>query len=314
MIMKAATNMKIVASGHYVPEKILTNFDLEKIVSTTDSWIQSRTGIKERRIAVGENTSDLAYKAAQDAIDSGGIDKSKIDLIIVATFTPDLKSPSVASLVQAKLGLNEFEITAFDINAACTGYIYALNVASKMLQSDDFNCALVIGAEMMSKVTDYTDRNTCVLFGDGAGALIIESTSELKPSYFYTSSKGDLENILYVDDYVHMDGQKVYAFASKAMETSIQKMLEVDQFQISKIDKIIPHQANIRIIQSASKALKIPMENFFINIEKYGNTSAASIVIALDEYRKSVEDYQNQTVILVAFGAGLTWGGARITL
>ncbi|MBU1145703.1 MAG: ketoacyl-ACP synthase III [Firmicutes bacterium] len=307
-------NIKVISTGHYVPEKILSNHDLEQIVSTTNEWIVSRTGIKNRRIAEGENTSDLAVKAAKDAILSSNYDTSKIDLIIVATFTPDYKSPSVASLVQAKLGLNNQEITAFDLNAACTGFIYALNVASRMLESKAFKSALVIGAEVISKVTDYTDRNTCVLFGDGAGAVLLELTNEYKPAMFYTASKGDLDKILYVDEFVHMDGQKVYQFASKAIEKSILKLLEFDKSSFDKIDTIIPHQANLRIIQSASKSLKIPMENFFLNIELYGNTSAASCAIALDEYVKSSVDTENQAVLLVAFGAGLTWGGARLTL
>lgn len=307
-------NIKIISTGHYVPEKVLTNYDLTQIVETTDEWIVSRTGIKNRRIAIGEDTSDLALKAAQNAIEKNNYDTSKIDLIIVATFTPDYKSPSVASLVQAKLGLNDQEITAFDINAACTGFIYALNVATKMLASNQYRAALVIGAEVISKVTDYQDRNTCVLFGDGAGCVIIEPTYEHKPAYFYTSSKGDLDKILYVDQYIHMDGQKVYAFASKAIESTILKLLDFDKSEVGEIETIIPHQANIRIIQSASKSLKIPMENFFVNIEMYGNTSAASVAIALDEYVNENSDHDGQTVFLVAFGAGLTWGGARLTL
>jgi 3-oxoacyl-[acyl-carrier-protein] synthase-3 len=307
--------IKLVASGHYTPERILTNHDLESIVDTNDEWITSRTGIKERRIASDdEDTSDLATKAALNAIESSNYDTSKIDLIIVATFTPDYKSPSVANFVQAKLGLNNQSITAFDMNAACTGFIYALNVASQMLSSNNYKSALVIGAEKISKVTDYTDRNTCVLFGDGSGAVIIESTSNQKPWLFYAASKGDLDKILYVDNYVHMDGQKVYQFASKAIDSSIRLLLDFDYSKPSDLTVIIPHQANLRIIQSAAKSLDLPMDHFFVNVHQYGNTSAASIAIALDEYLKTNHDILPRTMILVGFGAGLTWGACRITV
>lgn len=307
-------HVRLMGTGHYTPEKILTNLDLEKIVDTTDEWITTRTGIKERRIAdSNEDTSDLAAKAAEDAIVSSHYDREKIDLIIVATFTPDKKSPNVANYVQAKLGLNHKSITAFDINAACTGFIYALNVASQMLSSGNYASALVIGSEKISKVTDYTDRNTCVLFGDGSGAAILESTSKGKPWLFYTASRGDLDNILYVDQFVHMEGQKVYQFASKAIDQSIRLLLDEDPQTLAELSIIIPHQANLRIIQSAAKSLNLPMECFFVNVNKYGNTSAASIAIALDEYLKQSTTPQNQNIILVGFGAGLTWGACRIT-
>jgi len=307
--------IRLMGTGHYTPEKILTNADLEKIVDTTDEWITSRTGIKARRIAnAEEDTSDLATKAAMDCISSSGYDQDKIDLIIVATFTPDKKSPSVANYVQAKLGLNYHNITAFDINAACSGFIFALNIASQMLSSGNYQSALVIGSEKISKVTDYTDRNTCVLFGDGSGAVILESSQNTKPWLFYTASKGDLENILYVDDYVHMEGQKVYQFASKAIDQSIRLLLDDDQTKPEDLSIIIPHQANLRIIQSAAKALNLPMDHFFVNVEKYGNTSAASIAIALDEYLKQQTVIEERTIIMVGFGAGLTWGACRITV
>ncbi len=310
-----ANEIRLIGTGHYAPPRILTNADLEKIVDTSDDWISTRTGIKERRIADDEiDTSDLAYLAAKDAIESSNINPSMIDLIIVATFTADLKSPSVANFVQAKLGLNELPITAFDINAACTGFIYALNVASQMLQSGNYECALVIGSEKISKVTDYTDRNTCVLFGDGAGAVILERGNETLPWYFFTASKGDLDKILYVDDYVHMDGQKVYQFATKAIDSAIRLLLDYDGKTPQDIDMIIPHQANLRIIQSAAKSLNLGLDHFFINLHKYGNTSAASIAIALDEYLKTASSDKLRTLIMVGFGAGLTWGACRITV
>ncbi|MGD9910160.1 MAG: beta-ketoacyl-ACP synthase III [Candidatus Izemoplasmatales bacterium] len=310
-----SNQIKLIGSGHFTPERILSNADLEKIVETTDEWITTRTGIKERRIASdGVDTSDLATEAARRAIESAGIDPATIDLIIVATFTPDYKSPSVANIVQAKLGLNANPITAFDVNAACTGFIYALNVAAQMLKSENFHRALVIGSEKISKVTDFTDRNTCVLFGDGAGAVILERGDSTTPWNFFAASKGDLDNILYVDNYVHMEGQKVYQFATRAIDSAIRLLLDYDQTSVDEIDMIIPHQANLRIIQSAAKSLELGLDRFYVNLHKYGNTSAASIAIALDEYLRSTPSDKLRTLILVGFGAGLTWGACKITV
>ncbi len=303
---------RVVSTGHFTPEGVLSNKDLEKIVDTTDEWITSRTGIKERRIVNGQNTSDLATIAAQNAIDKVNYDKDKIDLIIVATFTAELRSPSMACRVQAKLGLDKPGILAFDINAACTGFIYGLNIAERMMQNGSYKSALVIGAEVISKFTDYKDRNTCVLFGDGAGAMILEK-DESKEVIFNVQTKSDDDLILYVDDYVNMDGPKVYQFASRVIQSSVNGVLEYGNIDKAKIKKIIPHQANIRIIQSASKALKIPIESFFVNIHKYGNTSAASIPIALDEMLDEETMQPNDKVVLVGFGAGLTSGACSLT-
>lgn len=312
---KLMNNIKFISTGSYTPEKIMTNFDLEKIVETSDEWIYSRTGIRNRHFAAAdENTSDLAYKSALKAIEKVKYDKSKIDLIIVATFTPDYLSPGVANLVQAKLGLSEQDIACLDINAACTGFIYSLNVASQMLNSGKYQSALVIGAEVISKVIDFKDRNTCVLFGDGSGCVIIENTLENKPSYFYTTSLGELDKSLYVDKYIHMDGKKVYQFAIGAVEKAISKVLADCNLSIDDIDVIIPHQANMRIIQSVAKTMNIDKEKFFVNIHKYGNTSAASVAIALDEYRDSKKSVENEKVLLVGFGAGFTYGASVITL
>ncbi len=306
-------HFKIVSTGHYTPEAVLTNRDLEKMVDTTDEWITSRTGIRERRIANGKTTSDLATLASRNALEKANYDKNDIDLIIVATFTPDLKSPSVACMVQAKLGLDKPGIMAFDINAACTGFIYALNIAERMLHSGLYKSALVIGAEVISKVMDYKDRNTCVLFGDGAGAVILEK-DESREVLFNISSKGDQDLILYVDEYINMDGPKVYQFASRVIESSIRGLMEFGNMDTAMIRKIIPHQANIRIIKSASKALDIPLESFFINIHKYGNTSAASIPIALDEMLEDEATQADDKIVLVGFGAGLTYGACSLTL
>lgn len=314
---KKQINLKIISTGHYVPPKCLTNEDLEKMVDTSDKWIFSRTGIKNRHITENpsiENTSDLAYKAALNAISKSNYDKEKIDLIITATFTPDYKSPSVANLVQAKLGLSHKEITCFDLNAACTGFIYALNVASLMLNNGNYQSALVIGAEVISKYTDYTDRNTCVLFGDGAGAVIIEKTFEKKPAHFFTASRGELDKLIYVDNFVHMNGKEVYLFATNALEKSICKVLNDTNLNINDIKTIIPHQANLRIIQSVAKNLGLDMSKFFINIEKYGNTSAASIAIALDEFMMSPDAKPDDKVLMVGFGGGFTYGASILTI
>ncbi|MDZ7795830.1 MAG: beta-ketoacyl-ACP synthase III [Candidatus Marinimicrobia bacterium] len=305
-------SFRIVSSGRYVPEQVLTNRDLEKIVDTSDAWIMSRTGIGERRIANGKTTSDMAALAATQALEKANYDKKKIDVIIVATFTSDMKSPSVASRVQAKLGLDKTGIMVFDLNAACTGFIYALNIAERMLHSGSHRSALVIGAEVLSKVTDYKDRNTCVLFGDGAGAVIVER-DETKEAIFNVSSKTDDDLILYVDDHINMDGPKVYQFASRVIESSVKDLLEYGNIEKSAIRKIIPHQANIRIIKSASRALGISLDSFFINIHKYGNTSAASVPIALDEMLGEENIEAGDKIVLVGFGAGLTYGACLLT-
>jgi len=307
-------NLKVVSTGSYTPENVMTNKDFEKIVETSDEWIVKRTGIKERHIVTDENTSDLAYKAALKAIEKVSYDTSKIDLIVVATFTPDYLSPGVSNLVQAKLGLSNQDITCFDINSGCTGLIYALDVVSCMLNSGKYKSALVIGSEVISKVVDYKDRNTCVLFGDGSGSLILENTIENKQTYIYTTSQGELEKSLYVDRYIHMDGKKVYQFAVFAIEEAVKNVLTKCDLTIDDIDKIIPHQANIRIIKSVEKSLGINYNKFFINIEKYGNTSAASMAIALDEYISSKNSVENEKVILVGFGSGFTYGAALLTL
>ena len=311
---KKTNSIKIVSTGKYLPEKILSNTDLEKIVDTSDQWIYSRTGIKERRVSTDKPTSEMATQAALAAIRKINYDTKKIDLIIVATFTPDYLSPSVANLVQTKLELNDQEITCFDINAACTGFIYALNVATQMMNSGGYQSALVIGAEKLSKVIDYKDRNTCVLFGDGAGAVILENTKTNKPAFFYTSSKGDLEEIIIVNPLIQMEGRKVYQFATKIIEHSVNKVLQEAMINKEEIAKVIPHQANVRIIESAFNSLGFSSDKIFLNIEKYGNTSSASIPIALDEYLEFVKPEEDEKIILVGFGGGFSWGAALLTL
>jgi len=308
--------IKLVGTGRYLPPGTITNADLEKMVDTSSAWIETRTGIMNRRKADGEKTSDMAVKAALDALSKADYDREKIDLIVTATITGDQQTPSTANFVQSKLGLNGRQVMAFDVNAACTGFIYALEIASNLLQSGRFRAALVIGAEMLTKCVDYTDRNTCVLFGDGAGAMILEPARYPVPAaHFFTASSGDVENALsVVKDRIRMDGSKVYAFAVNAVETAITHILRVAGMKLEDIEVVIPHQANIRIIQSVARALDVPFHKFFMNIRDYGNTSAASIIIALDEYRDTHPDARGKKALLVGFGGGFTWGSAIITL
>ena len=314
MKRKNINNIKIISTGHYTPPGTLSNFDLEKIVDTSDEWIYSRTGIKSRHIVYDEKTSDLAYHAARNAIGKANYDKSKIDIILVATCTGDYNSPSVACKVQALLGLDRQDIACFDVNAACSGFIYALCIASQMLNSNRYFSALVIGAETLSLYTDYQDRSTCVLFGDGAGAVILENTEEHKAADFYLSAKGEMDLSIVINDKIWMDGRKIYQFAVKAIEQSINIIMHNNELIESDILAIIPHQANLRIIEKAAQVLNIDINKFYINIEKYGNTSAASIPIAFDEFMSTLYNPNGKKVIFVAFGAGLTWGAAMLTL
>lgn len=300
------SKIRIISSGKYTPPHIVTNEDLEKLVETSDEWITTRTGIKRRRKAIDEVTSDMAYYAAMDAIQKVGYDKDKIDLIIMATITGDQFTPSTANFIQAKLGL-EHQVMSFDINAACTGFVYALEIATSMLSSGRFRSALVIGGEKLTNVIDYTDRNTCVLFGDGAGAMIIEPGDQ--DAFFYNAAKPDTNDTLTVVDKIRMDGKKVYQFAVDIMEKSIYRILDDAKMTMDDIDIIIPHQANERIIQSVAKSSGIPMDKFMLNLSEYGNTSAASIPITIAEYAEK-NDMKGKKMLLVGFGGGFTWGSA----
>lgn len=300
------SKIRIISSGKYTPPHIVTNEDLEKLVETSDEWITTRTGIKRRRKAIDEVTSDMAYYAAMDAIQKVGYDKDKIDLIIMATITGDQFTPSTANFIQAKLGL-EHQVMSFDINAACTGFVYALEIATSMLSSGRFRSALVIGGEKLTNVIDYTDRNTCVLFGDGAGAMIIEPGDQ--DAFFYNAAKPDTNDTLTVVDKIRMDGKKVYQFAVDIMEKSIYRILDDAKMTMDDIDIIIPHQANERIIQSVAKSSGIPMDKFMLNLSEYGNTSAASIPITIAEYAEKY-DMKGKKMLLVGFGGGFTWGSA----
>ena len=305
--------LDIVSTGKYIPSAVITNDDLEKMVDTNDEWIVSHTGIKTRHKALGEDTSDLAYKAAKDALDKGKVDPETIDAIIVATITADFASPSMAAIVQARLGLNHRDITCFDVNAACTGFVYALQMATALVNTGPYRHILVIGAEVLTKILDYTDRNTCILFGDGAGAMIIRQGQPHQKAFFYTASEGDIEDVLSVKEILRMQGRRVFKFAINAVEKSINRLLELDESRLDQVTKIIPHQANYRIIDGVAELKKIPLNKFFLNLEHYGNTSAASIRIAFDEYIQEQPLRKGDKIMMVGFGAGLTWGGVVFT-
>ena len=311
--MNKPSKIKVISSGKYVPPTLITNEDLEKLVETSDEWITTRTGIKTRHRAVDELTSEMAVKAAKYAIDRVNYDVNKIDLIIMATITGDQSTPSTANFIQAQLGLHH-EVMSFDINAACTGFVYGLEVAAALLQTGRFRAALVIGGETLTRIVDYTDRNTCVLFGDGAGAMIIEPAyTDHHNAYFFNAARGDTNNTLTVVNKIKMDGKKVYQFAVDAMEQAIHKVLNDANLDIRDIDKIIPHQANERIIQSVAKSMDIPLEKFMMNLSEYGNTSAASIPMTISDYLDQNE-VKGQKILLVGFGGGFTWGSAILQL
>ena len=315
--------MKILGYGKAVPRKIVTNDDLSKFVETSDEWIFQRTGIRERRIS-DENTSELAYRSAVDAIKNSNIDKNEIDLIVCATMTPDNFTPSVACMVQEKLGLGD-NVTAFDVNAACTGFVYALKIVASMLNTYHKK-ALIIGCETLSKIINFEDRNTCVLFGDGAGAIVVEKDG--KNEEFYTCSLGndkdliaenvgmnfEMKNKVLKSGFLKMDGKEVFKFAINVVEKSINKILDMNNLKIEDINLIIPHQANQRIISNVAKKFNISNDKFFVNLEKYGNTSAASIPMALCEAFESKKITKGDKVILVGFGGGLTWGSTIIEI
>jgi len=316
---------KILGTGKSVPEKVLSNNDLKTFVDTSDEWIYSRTGIKERHISVNQSTLDLAYEASMKAIKKAKIAKEAIDLVIVATVTSDYAFPGVANLLQAKLGVDQ--ITAFDINAACSGFIYAMQIADKMIKSGAYQCALIVGAEVLTRLTDWRDRNTCVLFGDGAGAMVIAKSDEEGIKDIVTGSQGDEDMLLYCknpalkdpainrvsqQDHIHMNGKEVFKFATRIMPKTIESLLERNHLELTEIDHFVAHQANSRIIDKAARDLNIPKDKLFMNIHKYGNTSAASIPIAIDEAVRSGAIQRGDLVITVAFGGGLTWAGALI--
>ncbi len=315
--------------GAYVPQRILTNADLEKIVETTDEWITSRTGITQRRVAAdNEFTSDLGAAAARRAMAMAGVKPEQIDLIIVATITPDMPFPATACLVQQKIGAHR--AAAFDLEAACSGFIYALEVGQQFINSQTYNTVLIIGAEKLSSIVDWKDRNTCVLFGDGAGAAILQNRPDSHGLLATCmGSDGTKANLLSmpgggsrcpateksVSDRAHflrMDGKDVFKNAVNAMCSAAREVLQRCELDINQIKLVIPHQANRRIIDAVADRLDVKPEQMFVNLDKYGNTSAASVAIALDEAVAAGQLQRGDLVLLVAFGAGLTWAAAII--
>ncbi|MEO7933088.1 MAG: beta-ketoacyl-ACP synthase III [Chthoniobacterales bacterium] len=321
--------VSIVGTGSYVPEKILTNAELEKLVETSDEWIVSRTGIKERRIAAdGEQTSDMCVSAAQRAMEQAGVTAEEIDMIIVATVTPDTFFPATACWVQKKLGAKN--AACFDLSAACSGFLYGIEVAQQFICNHTYETILVIGADKLSSCVDWTDRNTCVLFGDGAGAAILQSR-EGTHGILSTDmgSDGNYSDILIMPgggsacpvtpenfdahlNTIKMNGKETYKQAVTAMLRAATTALDEAGITTDQIACVIPHQANIRIIEAIADRMKLPMDRFFVNLDKYGNTSAAAVAIALDEANRSGRMKEGDYVLLVVFGGGLTWASSVI--
>ena len=313
---------KIIATGSYLPEKILTNKDLEKTVDTSHEWIVERSGINQRHIAAqDELASDLATRAAQLAIETAGLSLSEIDLLIVATTTPDMVFPSTACIVQSKLGISGSP--AFDVQAVCCGFVYALNIADLFIKSGQASNALVIGAEVYSRILDWNDRTTCVLFGDGAGAVVLSSSEE--PGILKTKlhADGSFRDKLCVPGWVNageisgspmvtMDGGTVFKFAVKVFEQTARELLDEANLSIDDVDWFIPHQANIRIMESTAKKLNLPREKLIATVDHHGNTSAASIPLALDEAVQAGKVTRGDLLLLEGVGGGFTWGGALV--
>lgn len=311
------TFAKIAGTGSYLPKRILTNAELESMVETTDEWIVARTGIKERHIAAeGEFTSDLACQAARHAIESAGINAAEIDLIIVATTTPDKIFPSVATMVQNKLGVAG--CPAFDIQAVCSGFIYALSTANNFIKAGSSKCTLVIGAETFSRITDYTDRGNCILWGDGAGAVILQASEEQGIISTHLHADGSYENMLHVPrrtegaDTVVMEGNPVFKMAVNTLDQIVDETLAANNMQKSDIDWLVPHQANIRILQATAKKLDMSMDRVVVTVDKHGNTSAASIPLALDTAVRDGRIKRGDVILMEAFGGGFTWGSALV--
>ena len=311
-------NARIAGTGSYLPLSILSNADLEKMVDTTDEWIFSRTGIRERHIAAADEfTSDLAFNAAQNAIASARIEANAIDLIIVATTTPDKLFPSVATMVQRKLGIAG--CPAFDIQAVCSGFVYALTTANNFIKAGGAKCVLVIGAETFSRITDYTDRGNCILWGDGAGAIILQASVEIGIISTHLHADGNYEEMLHVphkqdgtSDTVIMEGNAVFKMAVNTLDQIVDETLVANGMQKSDIDWLVPHQANIRILQATAKKLDMSMDKVIVTVDKHGNTSAASIPLALDVAVKDGRIKRGDVILMEAFGGGFTWGSALI--
>ncbi|MDM5198612.1 beta-ketoacyl-ACP synthase III [Fictibacillus enclensis] len=305
-------NAGIIGLGAYVPEKVLTNFDLEKMVDTSDEWIRTRTGIEERRIAADDvNTSHMSEQAAREALENAGLSAEELDLIIVATVTPDSPFPSVACLIQERLGA--VHAVAMDISAACSGFMYGMVMAKQFIESNTYKNVLVVGAEKLSKITDWNDRNTAVLFGDGAGAAVMSRVSEGRGILsFELGSDGRGAKHLYQDKYLHMNGREVFKFAVRQMGESSMNVVEKAGLTKDDVDYLIPHQANIRIMEASRERLELPKEKMAVTVNKYGNTSSASIPMAISDALKNGKIKDDDLLVLVGFGGGLTWGAVAL--
>ncbi len=327
---KPGRTVSIVGTGSYLPERILTNAELSSMVDTTDDWITTRTGIKSRRIAAkDEHTSDMAARAALAAMEQAGVEPAEIDLILLATASPDMIFPATACFVQTKIGA--VNAACLDVSAACAGFLFAIEIAQQFITSHTYNTVLVIGAEKLSSITNWKDRNTCVLFGDGAGAAILRHRSESTHGIISThiGSNGQYTDILYMPgggcrtpitaenahqnlQTIHMSGKDVYKQAVTSMLDASRKALDKAGLTIDDIACVIPHQANVRIIEAIADRLKIPLDRFFINLDHYGNTSAAAVAIALDEANRSGRLQKGDYILMVVFGGGLTWASSVI--
>ncbi len=316
---------RITGTGSFLPEKVLTNHDLEKMVDTSDEWIQERTGIRKRHVAVdGQTTCDLAEQAARRALEMAGRKPEDIDLVIVATTTPDRVFPSTACLLQQRLDIHG--CAAFDIQAVCTGFVYALGVADKFVRTGAAKCALVIGAETLSRVVDWTDRTTCVLFGDGAGAVVLEASEEPGILSTHLHADGSYESLLTVpfgvsnsyeklvekEAFIHMKGNEVFKMAVNTLGRIVDETLAANALDKGAIDWLIPHQANIRIIAATARKLKMSMDHVVVTVGDHGNTSAASIPLALDAAVRDGRIQKGETLLMEAFGGGFTWGSALL--
>ena len=316
---------RIIGTGAYLPERVLTNADLEGMIDTSDEWIVARTGVRKRHIAAeGESTCDLAERAARLAIEAAGIAVSDLDLIVLATTTPDRIFPSTACLLQGRLGMSRG--AAFDIQAVCTGFIYALDIADKFIKCGTAQRALVVGAETFSRIIDWTDRSTCVLFGDGAGAVVIEAGKDPGVLSSHLHSDGRFERLLHVpagvsqgfqhlangEAYVKMEGAEVFKAAVKALDQIVDEALEANNLRPADIDWLVPHQANARIIVATAKKLRLPLSRVVMTVDEHANTSAASVPLALDTAVRDGRIKRGETLLLEAFGGGFTWGATLL--
>ena len=316
---------RIAGTGSYLPERVMTNADLEKRVDTTDEWIRERTGIRERRIAAeGETTGDLAEIAARRAMEAAGVEAGEVDLIALGTTTPDLVFPSTACLVQARLGMNG--CAAFDVNAACSGFIYALSMADKFVRSGQSKCALVIGSETLTRMIDWSDRGTCVLFGDGAGAVVLKPSDETGILSTHLHADGGYKELLYNpvgvsvgfrDEPNHgvkvkMIGNDLFKVAVRALARVAEESLAANGIDKHDLDWLVPHQANLRIITATARHLDLPMDKVIVTIDRHGNTSSGSVPLALDEAVRDGRIQRGQLLLMEAFGGGITWGSALL--